>query len=466
MKTLSWCLALAGVIVLAGTTHAGSPRLSALLLPQIFGQEPNSQSSEAAQAPAATQPQPAPSPTAPALDPAQLRDLLQKYTQAWAWFSERSTKNTPSATGPELLPMPRVVTGNVPDGGTVLIGGGLKVFVPPQDACPAENLSACKPGPGCVCPKPDLSAVAGGCDNTGCCEAAKKVWFKVMFATKACKCCEDCKDCKDCTCGDKKKTALPYAMPFRTVVAQPCPMPAPAIALQPFPHPVPCMPVPPPPACPTDELTELMRQKQQISAAIADIEQQLVRLAEQKRMIVQVEQHLVHQAQQKQIVKAAAIQVAHNAQKVHLMTEHFEAHCDAIHCQDGDASRLVLEGNVRLTCKTKGHATRIEAARVVINTRDGTFSVGSVQNTAPVAVPTGRWDIRVLPWAHPPIDLVPVGAFLPGESILMPNPRWEVEFRLLPRTFPEPPTAPDAQWWHGPFLPEDLCPRPSVYSPY
>ena len=51
MKSPRFCMAIVGILAVAGTMHAGSPALSMLLLPQAFGQEPVPVSTEAAQDP-------------------------------------------------------------------------------------------------------------------------------------------------------------------------------------------------------------------------------------------------------------------------------------------------------------------------------------------------------------------------------------------------------------------------------
>jgi hypothetical protein len=98
----------------------------------------------------------------------------------------------------------------------------------------------------------------------------------------------------------------------------------------------------------------------------------------------------------------SVVQVAHYVKPVHLVTPDLEAHCERMHHR-GDA--IVLEGNVLLLCKKHAQPLRIEAQRVVVNMRDGSFTVESevrpvssssfgVQRTSAVPPMTPN-DIRV-----------------------------------------------------------------------
>src|SRR5882724_1420117 len=61
-NTWFWLIAVAAILALSGTTHAGSPAMTMLLLPQFFGQEPSrnaslpTTSARPAANPVATQP--------------------------------------------------------------------------------------------------------------------------------------------------------------------------------------------------------------------------------------------------------------------------------------------------------------------------------------------------------------------------------------------------------------------------
>jgi hypothetical protein len=82
---------------------------------------------------------------------------------------------------------------------------------------------------------------------------------------------------------------------------------------------------------------------------------------------------------------AACVSVVHNAQAVHLVTPHFEARCERMTGGAGD--RLVLEGDVQLTCKKHGQDIRIAAARVVVDVKEGTFTVESGRAATAAAHP-------------------------------------------------------------------------------
>ncbi len=58
----------------------------------------------------------------------------------------------------------------------------------------------------------------------------------------------------------------------------------------------------------------------------------------------------------------------------HLVTPELEAHCQRIIHKDGT---IILEGNVLLLCKKHAQPIRIEAPRVIVNMKDGSFVVDS-----------------------------------------------------------------------------------------
>jgi len=531
MKSPRFCMALFGILAVAGMTHAGSPELSMLLLPLAFGQEP-----------------------VPSVQP---------------------------ETSPELLPPPRPVSPpqaarpqavSVPDGGTVVIGA--RVFE--THPCTGDKACCAKAGSGCAeCAKPAVGEPAKACDNSclaaakpcKCCEncedckdctcaKAKTVatpslpvhvsvgvgssgnlfsrqmtWLQTNAAVKPCKCCESCEDCKDCTCG-KKKTAviriqggfnsdhglvggliinernfdvsrctgcgesvrvqmsitpkiladgrvlmrinpeassvvptpvqlgngqlgtainiqrsettvladdgqtivlggmiekkdgscgtkkLLWVLPRPPVVRdfpssningselglayvpQPAPIPpyylmqlagkaiTPIIVSQqpPVAHDFRCQP----PLAPADELADLVRERELILAAKCEIDKQLMQLAWQQK---------VGQCQ-------PAVAVAHTTPKAHLVTKHFEAHCDMIRCVGDDPNTLILEGNVRLSCKAAG--ARIEASRVVVNITSGAFTVQSLSTAVPPPVPLSPTTAPVRP-----TSLTPGGSYCP-----------------------------------------------------
>ena len=77
------------------------------------------------------------------------------------------------------------------------------------------------------------------------------------------------------------------------------------------------------------------------------------------------------------------VQAVHYAKPVHFVTPELDAHCDRI-TQRGDS--MVLEGNVLLLCKKHAQPIRIEAQRVIVNMKDGSFTVSS--DSAPAAIST------------------------------------------------------------------------------
>ncbi len=416
MKTC-WLLALAGLLGLAGTTQAGSTGLTNLLLPQIFGQD---RLPAVAAAVAGTAPQspssyprigealPAPVVAMPddGDDDEWLADLLMDSISFCRMLfgmnrhqeidmiaevvvrlatAPRDPDGTPlRASAPEVLPLPRPLPRPVAGAG-----------VP----CPPCCAQAC-----------GSSSVKVGCPSTFACPtgAAKPC---SSAADKACKC---CKDCKDCSCGKPEKTGAAIGingnegitgsivLNERNFSILPCPCPPSVVfmpggdapnMLPPMPRMlVPGLPMPPPvdgyaqsmpcpfappvlhsygspmPTCPpVEELKELIRQRQMLTAAIEQLEKELLRMAQQRQS--------VPAPAAPGAPGAPGVVVSHNAQKVHLVTEHFEAHCDAVHCVEGQPHRVVLEGDVLLTCKKGAQAMRIEAPCVVIDMRDGSFRV-------------------------------------------------------------------------------------------
>lgn len=96
-----------------------------------------------------------------------------------------------------------------------------------------------------------------------------------------------------------------------------------------------------------------------------------------------------------------------------LVTPDFEAHCERM-TQRGDM--IILEGNVMLLSKKHAQPMRVEACRVVVNMRDGSFTVES--DVRPVQrMPTGHEQVyriemvtpATMPEAgHRPVIIVPV----------------------------------------------------------
>jgi hypothetical protein len=130
---------------------------------------------------------------------------------------------------------------------------------------------------------------------------------------------------------------------------------------------------------------------------------------------------------------AAPVQVVHHAQTVHLITEHFEAQCDSLHSSSsGEPHLIVLEGNVRLISKTSGKPMRLEAPRVIINTRDGTVTVEGT-STMQTLYPTGMAPICV----PSPIPTIP-----PAVVPIQPSP--SSYYQPVYPTAPMPAIAPNA----------------------
>ena len=81
------------------------------------------------------------------------------------------------------------------------------------------------------------------------------------------------------------------------------------------------------------------------------------------------------------------MQVAHPVRPAKLVTPDLEAHCEKM-THKGDM--IVLEGNVLLLCKKHAQPMRIEAQRVTVNMKDGSFSVeGAGSMTMPAATSFG-----------------------------------------------------------------------------
>lgn len=70
----------------------------------------------------------------------------------------------------------------------------------------------------------------------------------------------------------------------------------------------------------------------------------------------------------------AVYQINATGQQVHITTPNLEAHCRHMTCL-GTRDRVLLEGDVRLTCRKDGQVTRIEAPRVLVDLVHGTFTV-------------------------------------------------------------------------------------------
>jgi hypothetical protein len=119
------------------------------------------------------------------------------------------------------------------------------------------------------------------------------------------------------------------------------------------------------------------------------------------------------------------------AMPAHLVTPDLEAHCQRITHRDG---LVILEGNVMLLCKKHAQPIRIEAPRVVVNMKDGSFSVDShaapasttsfgVMRTSNVVMPAPAMPAQSMPVSpytieRRVIEIVPV---LPAPSPSLPR---------------------------------------------
>lgn len=99
-----------------------------------------------------------------------------------------------------------------------------------------------------------------------------------------------------------------------------------------------------------------------------------------------------------------ALPPAHHAgaKPVHLVTPDLEAHCQRILHRDG---QIILEGDVLLLCTKNAQPIRIEAQRVLINPKDGTFTVESTRGTALPPLPTGFGTLRMSNIGSPTVEV-------------------------------------------------------------
>jgi hypothetical protein len=97
-----------------------------------------------------------------------------------------------------------------------------------------------------------------------------------------------------------------------------------------------------------------------------------------------------------------------------LVTPEFEAHCDRMTNQ-GDL--IVLDGNVLLLCKKHARPIRIEAQRVVVNMKDGSFRVenGSPSTTSSFGVM--RTGVIESSHGHFRMEIAPMRLPAPGVTV-------------------------------------------------
>jgi hypothetical protein len=135
------------------------------------------------------------------------------------------------------------------------------------------------------------------------------------------------------------------------------------------------------------------------------------------------------------------VPLTHSVKPVHLVTPELEAHCERMHHR-GDA--IVLEGNVLFLCKKHAQPIRIEAQRVIVNMRDGSFIVES--------------DIRPTTSSSFGVQRTPAAA--PGVSssigFCVPCPP------EVPRTYVPHAVTPDTGAGRARDVHRPLCPPPPV----
>lgn len=168
----------------------------------------------------------------------------------------------------------------------------------------------------------------------GCCEVAKAV-VKDKPAPKACACAKACACCESCKAKKKDATAALDCMPQEIMQRLAALR---GISVQPAPLAMPCPMVAPP---------------VHGSGIVQIMPVPSVRVIE-------------------------LVQVAQPMKPAHLVTPDLDAHCERM-SHHGDT--VVLEGNVLLLCKKHAQPIRIEAQRVVVNMKDGSFTVESAMRS-------------------------------------------------------------------------------------
>jgi hypothetical protein len=480
-KMCSWLVALTGLFGLASVTYAGSPGLFPQLLPQLFGQDeprplarPDDQdpaSSEQArdrQYPVQKSTDPWTDddgwlvdllesidlfdacpwtqyvleplarmlmPATPVLPPFDLAaEVALRYASAVAAARQDAEDAAADAKDDtsrscEMLPYPKVVSG--PNACPLAYGCPL--------GCGSAAVGQCTP---CPSASPATAKGCGSCPSA-CWGVPCPTFGEIVSsgAGKPCKCCENCKDCKDCTCGKNAAKNAAYSVhgfvlenahPWAPVAMPPLP------PLMPHPAMFPMLPPPHPGRheTPLGPLVELLWQRELISAAIEQMEEELAQAAQAAQM-----------AQQQRTVYAQMATSTLSAPKVRLSTEHFEAQCAAMRCLGNDPHRLVLEGEVVLTCKKSGHVVRIEAPCVVVNMQDGTFSVDShVPPPAAPAVPSSVQGLHPLP-APPVMYWTPdmSSRYTPYYGSSWSVPTWQqgpMPYPVVPATYAPTPYTP------------------------
>lgn len=132
--------------------------------------------------------------------------------------------------------------------------------------------------------------------------------------------------------------------------------------------------------------------------------------------------------------------VAHQAKPARLVTPDLEAVCERMHHR-GDV--VVLEGNVLLLCKKHAQPVRVEAQRVIVNMKDGSFSVEADARPTPSILRTSA----IVPAPYYPT--APSAGFRIAAPTIVPSPMimspaQTEPTRVTPRGFVVPANAPQA----------------------
>jgi hypothetical protein len=270
--------------------------------------------------------------------------LFRVLSMVTALLAAAGAAHAQSPTPPQSvnpLPYPLERTSECPAPGWHIKAwhDGVVIWQQLRAMCASQQQTDCAQAAGC-----GLGRLAGDVVQPNACACAK-----------ACACCEMCKA--------KKQTAQVQTMPLTPemlrriaglhgIAPQPAPLMMPAQAVTQLTQPPVCLP----PIAPTQGVVQIM--------PVPGV-----------RVI-------------------SVVQVAHHVQPVHFVTPELEAHCEHMHHR-GDM--VILEGSVLLVCKKHAMPIRIEAQRVIVNMRDGSYTVESgapistsfgIQRTGAVMPPT------------------------------------------------------------------------------
>lgn len=117
------------------------------------------------------------------------------------------------------------------------------------------------------------------------------------------------------------------------------------------------------------------------------------------------------------------VPVATPAKHVHFASPDLEAHCERM-THRGDV--VVLEGDVKLHCRKHGQSIRIDAQRVTVNMKDGTFTVESDTTSARMMLPP-MMETRHMQWlpAYPGMPMMPPPPFPPFNPFSLQQMQYE-----------------------------------------